>query len=261
MRTTETSSPTAWQSVRYCRVFAASVCLMLSSGPLCANAPTFVEGSSDTESAECDVTKLENSPLFKALDQDRRSRVITFCQNRFDAVNNGKTTVDKANRWISAFLLREYRCVGNEIAPERRQSISESDGYLPSTLIAAVGKYCSDTSNPTKYLGTNWKTLKKSNRWMQAEYFCLHTRYITEPNSKVIAFFHWTDSPAFKRLHDQSLSLCDSLREGKLDYDEADYRWKQEAELCLRQLDTEAARQFGSLTKQALGFIVGLFPK
>ena len=261
MRIAETSSPTPWRYVRCCRAFAATVCLIVSSGPLCANAVTFVEGSSETESAECDVAKLENSPLFKGLDQDRQNRVITLCQNRFDAVNKGKTTVAKANRWVSDFLLREYRCVGDDIAPERRQSISESEGYVPSTLIAAVSKYCRNTSNPTKYLATNWKALKKSNRWMQAEYFCLHTRYVTEPDSKLIAFLHITDSPGFKRLHDQSLSLCDALREGRLDYDEADYRWKQEAELFLRQLDIEAASRFGSLTQKALGFIVGLFPK
>lgn len=259
MRTIETFLRLPTRSGPRCRAFAWGAYFMVSLVPSLASPAAFAETQLTTDCAG--VTVVENEPIFKKVDQGRQKRMMAIRQDQCDAVNNSKTTVENANYAIHEFLVREKNCVGNGIAPERRKALLEPNDDFPSTLIRSFEKYCRDTSDPGQNLEVNWKVLVKSRHWMGNEIFCQHTRHLVERDSKALAFFHVSDSPSFKRLHDQALSLCDALREGKLNYDEADYRWKQEVYWYLRQSNLEGASKIGSAIEEALKFVSSLASK
>ena len=164
-------------------------------------------------------------------------------------------TNSEAHRWVHRLLERENWCVNNAIDPAWMQRIEEAAPTLKHTF----EKYCTDTADPTKYLGVRFSALARSRHWLRTEYFCQTTRYKTEPDSWTMNLLGISETPSVRRLHEVSLSLCEDLRAGKLDYGEARYRWTQEAQWCLRGLRSESVRTFGQGIKKLMETLTVLF--
>lgn len=241
---------------------AMSIALLLSPPPVCAQQSQSVPSQNDAiqlqagaPADDCAIFALEKEDDFKYMDGTRQDRMLRYRRKQCKMLENGETTIDKANYWVHRLLERENWCVNNAIDPAWRQRIEEAAPTLKYTF----EKYCRDTADPTKYLGVRFSALAGTRRWLRTEYFCQTTRYKTEPDSWTTNLLGISESSSVKRLHDVSLSLCEDLRAGKLDYGEARYRWTQEARWCLRGLRSESIRAFGQGVKKLIETLAVLF--
>jgi len=152
---------------------------------------------------------LANPHEQKTLQMVRADICLGIRDGSYDGIQNPERMIEVLARYYGT-------CDGNMIS---ERLININNDRLPDSIILFFKQYCQSTKSDLSNIAETYN-------WFLNEYFCLSVHNIAYPDKLVDSAYQ--DTPSVKRLRNQADKLCNELRDGKITYGDAWYRWKQE---------------------------------
>lgn len=206
---------------------------------------------------DCKINAVESHYMYKYLDRtpNKLDGLNNVHKNVCSRVKDGELTLEVGNFIQHAFILRWATCRDREVNPQVSKVLRDEDTPIP--IYRVFESYCRDKW-PYTGTGIEWeKELIDSAFWLQDELLCQKMRYISYSDSW-IEVLRPKDFDSVKQLEKAAISICNDLRNDKIGYNEAKYRWKTELLWFDDHLPKEAAQHYG---KQLIKPITKLMEK
>jgi hypothetical protein len=216
------------------------------------------ESTQDTTQSNCKIIKPEFYNIYKFVDPGYQHSLEMYYGVVCKRIIDGRWNVERGDSIIKSIVVRYGSCRGNRINKEFKEYLNDMD--MPESLIIALNHYCQETYDPSSKSGIKMKVLLKQDEWLRNEFFCQLTNEVADPSDFWSKFLE-PDLDCIYEFRKSTDRICQDLRNDKISYKEAVYRWEQAYLKYENSIDPELTKKTLQDLEKPIRELIELFSK